>query len=40
MPALADPAALQHDVVDTLRCEAPAHDEAGLGAANDDDIGF
>lgn len=38
MPTLADPSALQHDMVDTVRGETSAHGKAGLAATDDDDI--
>jgi hypothetical protein len=38
VPTLADPAALQDNVVNTACREAPAHDKTGLATADDDDI--
>ena len=38
MPPLADPPALQHHMVDAAQSEASAHRQAGLAAADDDDV--
>ena len=40
VPVLADPPPLQNEMVDAAGREAPAHDETGLAAADNDDIGI
>ncbi len=40
MPSLADPSALQDDMIDIAGRQAATHDKSGLAAANDDDVGF